>query len=204
MKRNCTHCGSAIEKHVNPKTIRPFCDSTCYGLWQRGRKFEDQGKQARETLACSVDGCETDHFAKGFCRKHYLQLAYTPPKKPTAHTTSTPHKCARCEVLFIAHHKSPKYCSMACSAADRKKPFIIKKGYRKLLIPNHPRADGKGYVFEHIVVAEAMIGRALIGEEEVHHKDHDKQNNTPDNLLVCANHAEHMRYHARPLCEMEK
>lgn len=80
----------------------------------------------------------------------------------------------------------------------KRKPFIIKKGYKKLLLPTHPRADAKGYVFEHIIIAEAKIGRPLKGREEVHHKDFNRQNNSPENLVVCRNHAEHMKYHALP------
>jgi hypothetical protein len=74
----------------------------------------------------------------------------------------------------------------------------VKNGYRKLLIPLHPRADAHGYVFEHLVVAEAVIGRALKPAEEVHHKDFNKQNNAPENIYICKSHAEHMRLHARP------
>jgi hypothetical protein len=85
---------------------------------------------------------------------------------------------------------------MTCSGLHRRKPFIVKKGYRKVLLPTHPRADAKGYVFEHIIVAEAMIGRPLKRTEEVHHKDFNRQNNEQSNLVVCRNHAEHMRYHA--------
>lgn len=188
---------------MNPKTVRPFCGSACYGLWQRGRKFAEQGKPQRPKLSCSVEGCAAVHFGKGYCRNHYLSLVYSPPKKPTAFTTSKPHNCLQCQAVFIAHHADPKYCSRACSAQHRKKPFIIKKGYKKLLIPSHPRADQKGYVFEHIVVAEAMIGRAISPPEEVHHKDFNRMNNSPDNLVVCADHAEHMAYHALPPCASE-
>ncbi|WP_370318055.1 HNH endonuclease [Pusillimonas sp. NJUB218] len=92
---------------------------------------------------------------------------------------------------------------MACSGSHRKKPFIIKKGYKKILLPTHPRADAKGYVFEHIIVAEAKIGRPIRDPEEVHHKDFNKLNNSPDNLVVCADHAQHMAYHALPLCSKE-
>jgi hypothetical protein len=47
----------------------------------------------------------------------------------------------------------------------------------------------------HRVVAEAMIGRPLRKGEVVHHRDHNKLNNDPANLLVMT-HSEHARYHA--------
>lgn len=189
--KHCTHCGSAIAKKVHPSTVHPFCDARCYGMWQRGRT---RGP-IKAKRPCATDGCDAAAKAKGFCRRHYLALAYTPPKKPTAHTRRPPKKCLHCGDTFHAEYDAAKYCSSACSGAHRKKPFIIKKGYRKILIPAHPRADAKGYVFEHLVIAEATIGRPLRNGEEVHHKDFNRQNNAPDNLQVCSSHEEHMRFH---------
>jgi len=47
---------------------------------------------------------------------------------------------------------------------------------------------------EHRTVAEAKIGRPLLPGEIVHHKDHDKRNNHPDNLEVLTQ-ADHLRTH---------
>lgn len=69
-------------------------------------------------------------------------------------------------------------------------------GYIDIFRPDHPRARGNGYVFEHILVAEAKIGRSLLPEEVVHHHDRNKQNNSPDNLEVIFRE-QHSRIHAR-------
>lgn len=198
--KHCTHCANLITRKVHTNTAKAFCDSTCYGLWQRGRTFNDQGKPIRDKLPCSVPGCTSIHFGKGYCRKHYLSIAYKPLKEPTKFTRIEPITCKHCGSKFIAYHDDPKYCSISCASVARKKPFILKKGYRKILLKNHPRADRKGYVFEHILIAEAMLGRALTVKEVVHHKDFNKQNNAPDNLLVCTSHSEHMAYHFMPSC----
>ena len=47
-----------------------------------------------------------------------------------------------------------------------------------------PMADCRGYVYEHRLVASQRIGRPLLTEEQVHHKDEKRQNNEPDNLEV--------------------
>lgn len=195
-EHHCTQCGVKILRAVHPRTVRPFCDSACYGAWQRGKAFDEQGKPERPAKGCSVPDCVLTHFGRGYCRRHYLQLHYsvTPDRAPKPATLT----CAHCGKRSPPSHASAKYCSMKCSAEARKKPFILNKGYRKILMPRHPRADGKGYVFEHIVIMEAVLGRALAKGEEVHHRDFDRANNAPDNLVVCASHAEHMRFHARP------
>ena len=70
---------------------------------------------------------------------------------------------------------------------------IYPNGYRLLYRPEHPRAHPNGYVYEHILVAEATLGRPLVKGEVVHHIDHDRLNNSPDNLQVFVSHSEHLR-----------
>lgn len=69
-------------------------------------------------------------------------------------------------------------------------------GYRLIACPNHPYKDKQGYVREHRLVMEAVMGRFLVPGEEVHHLDGNKQNNDPKNLIYCATKQEHlMKYH---------
>lgn len=65
------------------------------------------------------------------------------------------------------------------------------KGYVMIRRPDHPRARQNGYVLEHILVAEEKLGRALLPDEEIHHKNEIRSDNRPDNLEVYASHNEH-------------
>lgn len=60
---------------------------------------------------------------------------------------------------------------------------------------DHHLADVRGYAYEHRLVAEAKLGRRLLPGEQVHHIDHDKVNNAPENLEVLASLAEHRSRH---------
>lgn len=51
------------------------------------------------------------------------------------------------------------------------------------------------YVYQHVLVAEQMLGRMLAEGECVHHKDLNKKNNDPSNLMVFASLADHSFYH---------
>lgn len=66
-----------------------------------------------------------------------------------------------------------------------------------LHIPEHPRSDCRGYVFEHIVVAEKVLGKYLPEGAVVHHIDGNGLNNNNNNLVVCQDHAYHMTLHKR-------
>ena len=63
---------------------------------------------------------------------------------------------------------------------------------------DHHLADVRGYAYEHRVVAEQKLGRRLVDGEIVHHVDHDKTNNAPENLEVKAGIAEHNLEHRGP------
>jgi hypothetical protein len=66
-------------------------------------------------------------------------------------------------------------------------------GYVQVKAPSHPRAY-LGFVREHVLVAETMIGRPLRDDECVHHINGKRDDNRPENLQVLTQ-AEHARLH---------
>ena len=48
--------------------------------------------------------------------------------------------------------------------------------------PGHPRAGKHPYVFEHILVAQELLGRFLLDGETVHHRNDVRDDNRPENL----------------------
>ncbi|MCQ2172185.1 MAG: HNH endonuclease [Bacteroidales bacterium] len=76
----------------------------------------------------------------------------------------------------------------------------IVNGYRMVYVEeldphNTPRKNYDGYVYEHVLVAEKLLGRKLAKDEVVHHLDGNKVNNRPENLLVMLR-SQHVRLHA--------
>lgn len=61
--------------------------------------------------------------------------------------------------------------------------------------PNHPKANNRGYVYTHILVAEEKLGRLLNPGECVHHIDENKHNNSLDNIIVFKSNADHSAFH---------
>jgi hypothetical protein len=107
-------------------------------------------------------------------------------------------ECASCHGTFTRDVKpnrvaTAKYCCWECSGHGN-----IVHGHKA----NLERGDKSGYyreregVREHRLVMEQILGRKLLHNEVVHHKDHNKRNNDPSNLEVKTK-SEHASLHAK-------
>jgi rRNA maturation protein Nop10 len=70
---------------------------------------------------------------------------------------------------------------------------VDKHGYVLVYAPDHPNAVGN-YVPEHRLVMSAILERPLRDDEEVHHKNGVRTDNSPENLEVLTK-GEHARLH---------
>lgn len=68
--------------------------------------------------------------------------------------------------------------------------YVDDRGYILVLSPGHAKADGRGYVYEHILIAEKALGKSLPPKAVVHHY-------APEQLVVCQDQAYHLLLHVR-------
>lgn len=76
---------------------------------------------------------------------------------------------------------------------------MASNGYpQRRVSADHPLAamrNSAGNVLMHRFVMAEAIGRALSGEEVVHHIDEDRSNYSLDNLMLFASNADHHKHH---------
>jgi hypothetical protein len=121
--------------------------------------------------------------------------------------------CLECQTNFKTKLFDVKLCSTKCIAAYNSRilskfldiPSCIEGasrkldktlGYVRVYAPMHPEANTWGYVYEHRLIAENIIGRRLEMNEIVHHKNGKRWDNRPENLEVMDKN-DHARLHGQ-------
>lgn len=67
--------------------------------------------------------------------------------------------------------------------------------YNVIYLPKHHKANMYGFVREHILIAEEILGRKLTTSECVHHIDKNKKNNDKTNLMIFVSSSDHAAFH---------
>lgn len=68
-------------------------------------------------------------------------------------------------------------------------------GYPVVYCPNNPHANSGGWAYEHILAMEEYLQRPLKHGEVVHHRDMNRTNNNPSNLMLFASKSDHTSFH---------
>lgn len=83
---------------------------------------------------------------------------------------------ARCEVCWRLLQAGPSNGNWRGGTTRHNAGYVMRK------TPGHPRGGKSGYVFEHILVVEELLGRHLHPAETVHHRNGVRDDNRPENL----------------------
>jgi len=91
-----------------------------------------------------------------------------------------------CGTLKTRRAKTCLKCRAEVGASDgswRGGTVKHRAGYVLRRVPTHPKAKtANGYILEHVLVMEELLGRYLVEGENVHHKNGVKDDNRLENL----------------------
>lgn len=118
----------------------------------------------------------------------------TEPKTKFDDATPGSGVCQTCGDAFRPRRPSSRYCSRRCAWSQNGKwqqrtgsRWINQSGYVEVAVWVDGRRVKKK---EHRVVMERLLGRPLLPDEDVHHRNGIKSDNRPENLELLA-HGQH-------------
>lgn len=76
-----------------------------------------------------------------------------------------------------------------------KKRIKTDDGYIIVYRPKHPMCNSIGYILEHRLIMSEHLGRLLNRKEVVHHKNHIKDDNKIENLMLIESLSKHNSLH---------
>lgn len=143
-------------------------------------------------VVCSFDGCDRSATVNGLCNAHNMQarrdetlhpIGWREPKPPkTCQEDGCDLKAVKkdwCSTHYRQHWRNGRTQPIRQSDGRRVHP----DGYVYVKMPGHPECrKNAGWGLEHRVVMADILGRALYSDENVHHKNGDREDNSPANL----------------------
>jgi hypothetical protein len=163
-------------------------------VWLRQRYYEDELSMKEIADLCGV----TEGTIKYYMRKYSIKRRHGTLKITKAHRERMSKNLKGKPTWNFGMAGSYQKWTKRGTEAPGYKGGISEKGhrgYRKILCPDHPNADASGYVLEHRLVCERLLGRYLTEEEIVHHRDSNPLNNDPSNLFIFYGHHTHCAFH---------
>jgi hypothetical protein len=160
--------------------------------------------------------CNKEFTSSNHLKKYCTELCYKQAKAKRQYVKRDyTHKtiCTECKIEFIANWNGVHLCSQECVSKhnsrvltkfqdipscleDASRKLDKNLGYVRVYVPMHPEANTWGYVYEHRVMAEQIIGRRLEKDEIVHHKNGKRWDNRIENLEVM-NKNDHAKLHGQ-------
>lgn len=165
----CKQCG--VERGFPKSARRQFCSDGCSKKFRSGSNHP-RWVSARIGICLQCDG-------------DFPRYVVRPAGKAKNRPSYSERKfCSRsCRILYRRNNPYPRDAKIGDT-------FKWKDGYV------YEKVLGRGWLPQHRYIMEGIVGRKLSPLEDVHHKNGNKDDNSPDNLQLLSR-SEHRKLHAR-------
>jgi len=191
---HCAACGASLERRLSDikrnTSRRFFCNEAC--LRRVGVRPRTGTEKPCEQCGKPIYTVPSATKPARFCSK---QCVHAWNGRAAEHRT-----CERCGKPYRvspsqASIRAARFCSRRCEGDSRiQRPLerrhngrcarLDRFGYVLIYEPDHPKAVGGGWVYEHRWLVEQDLGRVLDQNETVHHINGVKDDNRLENLIV--------------------
>lgn len=192
----CEQCKKTFWMKPWEARTKRFCSRLCL---HRSMHVENPVRPGQRNMAtygerqCLI--CLQSYVARNVIQKYCSQIcALKAVWERNKNKAVGDRQCEVCGKIFRPKNtrNAGRYCSRPCNYKGQQGQgngnwrggrHIDKEGYARVIMPEHPAAVGHGgYVKEHRIVMEKMLGRLLRPGENVHHKNGKKDDNREENL----------------------
>lgn len=182
----CAHCGADLWKAPSDiarnKTGRFFCSTECRNV---------VGSKPKTGRYKPCEQCGTDFWVIP-AEEHKARFCSRECRDAGNRVGVESRVCEGCGKTFdfnltMEKWNAGRYCSQKCYLDHRTKQSIGRRkktsdGYVMVRKPDHLNAQGTGWVLEHRLVMEQHLGRLMYPDENVHHKNGQRDDNRLENL----------------------
>lgn len=193
----CEYSKEELEKLYRNMTLKQLCQIVgCKSPITMSKKLRDLGISTNKNAMTAENkrGGRTDQEFKEFLEKEYVI------KKRSMSDIAKELNISR---VIVSRYLDKYHISKRSRSEQQSGPGAVNwkggrrkssNGYIEIYSPDHPNANRRKCVYEHVLVMENKLGRYIKKGEFIHHIDLNKTNNNPDNLIVLTNE-EHARVH---------
>ncbi len=142
-----------------------------------------------------VADCERPLYAQAYCNPHYqrrrrggrLDAPLQAPRDGECAVDGC-DRFIRSRRLCEKHYRRLRLYGDPLGRKPREKATVVaaSDGYLREYAPDHPNAQHDGYVLQHRLVMSRHLGRPLLPDESVHHRNGDRTDNHLGNLTLMA------------------